>query len=184
MPDLVAWATEQVDLRLSPLGRRAEHVRSAGALAAEIATTVVGEQAGTLVAATLLHDIGYAPELALTGFHPMDGARFVQDHGLSELASLVAHHTGARHEAKLRGLNGFLAEYPFEDSRLHRALTYCDLVTAPDGRRTTVAKRVAEIVRRYGSGHVVSRSALLSLPTFLAIEAEIDALISRATVRG
>lgn len=160
------------------------HVQSAGALAADIGTAVVGEQFETLIAATLLHDIGYAPELATTGFHPLDGARFVREHGHVEVASLVAHHTGARHEARLRGLDEFLAEYPFEDSRLHRAVTYCDLVTGPDGQRTTVAERVAEIVRRYGKGHVVSRSAALSLPAFLEIEAEIGALIRHPTTRA
>ncbi len=31
-----------------------------------------------LVAAAYLHDIGYAPELAITGFHPLDGARHLR----------------------------------------------------------------------------------------------------------
>jgi hypothetical protein len=30
-----------------------------------------------LVSAALLHDIGYAPDLAMTGFHPLDGARYL-----------------------------------------------------------------------------------------------------------
>jgi hypothetical protein len=28
-----------------------------------------------LVAAAILHDVGYAPDLATTGFHPLDAAR-------------------------------------------------------------------------------------------------------------
>lgn len=31
-----------------------------------------------LVAAAWLHDIGYAPELRDTGFHPLDGARHLE----------------------------------------------------------------------------------------------------------
>jgi len=34
-----------------------------------------------LVAAAWLHDIGYAPGLAVTGFHPLDGARFLRRAG-------------------------------------------------------------------------------------------------------
>ena len=35
-----------------------------------------------LVAAAWLHDIGYAPELVETGFHPLDGARYLRREGL------------------------------------------------------------------------------------------------------
>lgn len=52
-----------------------------------------------LVVAALLHDIGYAPELATTGYHTLDGARFIGAHGEPNVASLVAHHTDARREA-------------------------------------------------------------------------------------
>ena len=85
--------------------------------------------------AALLHDIGYAPELALTGFHPLDGARFCRDAGLPEIASLVAHHTGARNESRLRDQPELLREFPFHDSLLHRALSYCDLTTGPGGEQ-------------------------------------------------
>jgi len=36
----------------------------------------------TLVCADWLHDIGYAPALVATGFHPLDGARFLESVGL------------------------------------------------------------------------------------------------------
>ncbi len=146
--------------------------------AAEIGPAVVGDQAETLIAAALLHDIGYAPELAVTGFHPLDGARFVRDQGHPRIASLVAHHSGARNEAALRGLTGLMDEFPFEDSRLYRALSYCDMTTGPDGVRTHVVDRVSEIVDRYGSEHVVSHAARMNLPGFLAIEAEIESLMA------
>ena len=140
-----------------------------------------------LVPAALLHDVGYAPSLAVTGFHPLDGARFVRDAGFLELASLVAHHTGARNEAALRGIPELLDEFPFEDSLMQRALTYCDLTTGPTGMPTNVRDRVDEICQRYGADHVVSRAALIGLPEFLEIEAEIESLMgvsgSRASRR-
>jgi hypothetical protein len=44
-----------------------------------------------MVMAAWLHDIGYAPELAVTGFHPLDGARFLRRAGADgQVVSLVA----------------------------------------------------------------------------------------------
>ena len=57
-----------------------------------------------LIAAAYLHDIGYAPELEDTGFHPLDGARWLRAQGQERLACLVAHHSGAWFEAEARGL--------------------------------------------------------------------------------
>ncbi|GHE88447.1 hypothetical protein GCM10018772_10160 [Streptomyces fumanus] len=56
---------------------------------------VLGKNAGLLVVAAPLHDVGYAPALAATGFHPLDGARFFRDErGADErLARLVANHS-------------------------------------------------------------------------------------------
>jgi hypothetical protein len=36
------------------------------------------------MSAVLLHDIGYAPDLVITGFHPLDGARFLRGIGGSD----------------------------------------------------------------------------------------------------
>ena len=175
----IDWAAEVSAEMLAPLGRRWLHVQAVGARARDISTTLFRSagEAEMLVAAAYLHDIGYAPELATTGFHPLDGARFVRDSGWPELASLVAQHTGARNEALLRGID-LLEEFSFEDSMLYRALTFCDLTTGPDGKRTIVDDRVAEIVTRYGRDHVVSRSILMGVPEFKAIELEIEQLLS------
>ena len=178
MDPRMEWALEQVDLRLTALGRRHAHSRAVAARAAVVGPAVVGPGAPKLVLAGLLHDVGYAPELAATGFHPLDGARFLREQGNVEIAQLIAHHTGARNEAKLRSLPELEDEFPFTDSLLQRALTYCDLTTDPDGRRTNVIDRVEEIVRRYGEDHVVSRGIQIGLPEFLAIEDEIEAIIN------
>jgi len=41
------------------------------------AAPLFGADGELLVAAALLHDIGYAPDLVDTGFHPIDGARYL-----------------------------------------------------------------------------------------------------------
>ena len=161
--DVVSWARSTSDSMLRPLGRRWSHVQQVAALGAQIGPAF-GADEEKLVAACLLHDIGYAPELSVTGFHPLDGARFVRAQGHEDLARLVAHHSGARYEAVLRDVPGFEDEFPFDDSDLDKALTYCDLTTGPDGMRMNFRDRVAEIVARYGPDHVVSKAITGCLP--------------------
>jgi HD superfamily phosphodiesterase len=58
-----------------------------------------------LVTAAWLHDIGYVPELAETGFHPRDGARYLRRVGAGgQVVSLVAYHSWAQIEADVGGL--------------------------------------------------------------------------------
>ncbi len=113
-----------------------------------------------LVSAAWLHDIGYAPDLVETGFHPLDGARFLR--GIrtdNRLVRLVAHHSCAVHEARVRGLAGvLLAEFEPEQSATYDALVYCDLTTGPDGESLTYAARIDEIRQRYGPDHEVTRA--------------------------
>jgi HD superfamily phosphodiesterase len=71
-----------------------------------------------LIAAAYLHDIGYAPTLARTGFHPLDGAVHLRELGEERLAGLVAHHSGAETEARLRGLAGQLVQLSASGRRL------------------------------------------------------------------
>jgi len=176
MEPLGDWVSSQAEARLAPLGARWIHVQSVAEQARRVAT-LTGVDLELLVSAAFLHDIGYAQELAVTGFHPLDGARFVRDAGFPELARLVAHHTGARNEGALRGLPELVAEFPFQDSLEQRVLTYCDLTTGPTGNPTNVRDRVDEICARYGPDHVVSKAALIGLPEFLEIEREIELLI-------
>ncbi|MEV7770970.1 HD domain-containing protein [Kitasatospora sp. NPDC086791] len=120
---------------------------------------VLGQKAGLLVCAALLHDVGHAPRLAATGFHPLDGARFLRDvHGADDqLTRLVANHSFALLEAEERGLRETMeAEFPLlENPRLVDSLVWCDMTTTPDGGPTTAEARVAEILGRYGTGSVV-----------------------------
>jgi hypothetical protein len=156
-------------------------VQSVARLASRIAVVVPGDET-VLVSAAYLHDIGYAPELALTGFHPLDGARFLRTAGHERHARLVAHHTNARGEALLRGITDYEEEFPFEDSLVTRAVTYCDFSTDPEGKPVSLEMRVAEIVERYGSEHVTARAIAAGVPEFEEIRAEIDARLAAVGV--
>jgi len=63
----------------------------------------------------------------------------------------------AAREAELRGLGRELADFEDERGAVRDALWYCDAVTGPDGQRLDPEERWAEVERRYGRDHVVSR---------------------------
>ena len=132
--------------------------------------SVLGADADLLEAAARLHDIGYAPRLAATGLHQLDGARYLRDarHADAMLCRLVAHHSCAIIEAGERGLADVL-RYEFDPAPdvLASVLTCCDMTTSPDGEPVRVDRRLAEIHDRYGSGHLVSRSIQGATPMIL-----------------
>ena len=155
------WAEEIArGLLETSLPRRWAHTQGVAAKARSLAP-VLGKDADLIEAAAWLHDIGYSADLVGTGFHPLDGARYLRDAWRASplLCRLVANHTGALIEAEERGLAAQLAaEFPAVDGVLSDALTFCDVTTDPYGRPTTVEERLAEIHARYGPGHLVSRS--------------------------
>lgn len=137
------------------LPRRWQHVQGVARQGARIADSI-GTEGDTLVAACWLHDIGYAPSIAATGFHPLDGAMFLQAEGWDErICALVAHHSCAIREAGLRGLDSATAKFADEHSALRDALWYCDMTTSPDGDAVSIDTRLSEILARYGKGSVV-----------------------------
>jgi putative nucleotidyltransferase with HDIG domain len=160
MKNQALWA-ERLARKLleDPLPRRWAHVRGVAAQARSLAP-MLGDDADLLEAAAYLHDIGYAPDLAKTGFHPLDGARYLRDveHADPRLCNLVAHHSCAGIEAEERGLADDLArEFPRVDVVLEDALAYCDMTTTPTGQVVSVQDRLSEIVERYGPGDIVTR---------------------------
>ena len=119
----------------------------------------------TLVDAAWLHDVGYAPSLKGTGFHPLDGARYLAAERFPDrLVRLVAHHTGAMYEAEERGLSAELAQYEREDGPLLDALTCADLTTGPAGEAYTFDERIDEILTRYGPDSPVHRAITRARP--------------------
>ena len=163
---------------------RWQHVIGVAAWAKEVSSQLDGVS-GVLIEAAWLHDIGYAPQLALTGFHPLDGARFLGSEGFDDrVARLVAHHSYARVEADLRGLGKTLdEEFPREESRTADALCYCDMTTDPNGDRVDVSNRLAEIRARYGPGDVVTQFVVRAEPEIVATVRRVEGLLHAAQPR-
>ncbi|MCQ4081134.1 HD domain-containing protein [Streptomyces sp. RB6PN25] len=163
----VSWARDLARRLLEePLPRRWAHSQGVAARA-ESLTPILGEDAELVEAAAWLHDIGYSPAIAKTGFHPLDGARYLRDIERADvrLCNLVAHHSCALIEAEERSLDRELsAEFSFEDEHLVEALIYCDMTTTPHGDETSTEERLREILSRYGPGHVVTRSIERAAP--------------------
>ena len=170
MNTLASWAQQLARALLQEtLPRRWAHVQGVAAWARGLAP-VLGADADLLEAAAWLHDIGYAPGLATTGLHQLDGARYLRDaqHADAMLCRLVAHHSCAIIEAGERGLADVLShEFDPAPYVLSSVLTCCDLTTSPDGEPVLVGRRLAEIRDRYGSGHLVSRSIQRATPMIL-----------------
>lgn len=125
-----------------------------------------------VVSAAWLHDIGYAPTFADTGFHPLDGARYLRAQGWEdEICRLVAHHTDAAKHADAEGLAGQLrTEFAEVNGLAQDVLWTADATTGPSGERLTLDGRIAEISNRYGSDHPITERMTASRP---ALEAAI-----------
>jgi HD superfamily phosphodiesterase len=176
--DIATWSRNEAQRVLRSLGPRWGHTLGVAERADEIGGVVPIEDRPTLVAAAYLHDIGYAGELAQTGFHPLDGAIWLRARRLERLAGLVAHHSGARFEAAARGYAERLEDFPEEQSAVADALTYCDLTTGPHGQRTNVASRLDEIEVRYGPASLVAQAISAAADTLGAAVARTEARLA------
>jgi len=172
--DLIGLARGLAAERLTDVPRRWDHVRGVAEEAARIAPRIAPADSEAIVAAAWLHDIGYAPTIAATGFHPVDGAAFARVNGLPELVvSLIAHHTGADAEAAERGLVAALGEFAPPPSDVLDVVTFADLTTSPDGGPVSAEDRVAEILSRYGPQDPVHAAVSRSAPELLASVARV-----------
>lgn len=177
----VAKATARALLVEQPARRR--HSAVVASRAELLASGIGTDDRRTVVAAAWLHDVGHASRLQSTGLHALDGARFLESRFPPRIVALVAHHSGARHEAQLRGLGENLDGYPRERSRVADLLTYCDLTTGPNGEHVDVAARFADVERRYGTDHVVTQALYLARPEINLAVARVECDLS-ATATG
>jgi putative nucleotidyltransferase with HDIG domain len=173
---LELWAKAQAERLIAPLGDRWTHVQAVAAKARSLAALLSAEDADLLVAAALLHDVGYAPSLNRLGFHAVDGAMFLRAQGHERLARLVAHHSGARFEAQERDLVEELAAFPVEDGQVMDALTFADMTTGPAGQPMTLEERIEEVQRRYPPDDPVHRAIVRA-------HSELQAAIDRTRQR-
>lgn len=103
------------DLLRNELPNRWWHSVCASAQAEKLRPVLSPSGGPKVVTAALLHDIGYASACRQTGFHPIDGARYLRARGIDEeIVGLVAHHSCASCEALLRGLAEEMAEFRYQ----------------------------------------------------------------------
>ncbi|GAB3155846.1 HDIG domain-containing protein [Micromonospora sonneratiae] len=179
--ELTTTARDLAESLLSEsLPRRWQHVQAVAAKAERVSVVLDGPDRAVLVAAAWLHDIGYAAPLAHSGFHPLDGARWLRSQGVHErVVRLVAHHTCAVLEADERGLAGELvAEFAQEESATADALWYCDATTGPDGQNFDVFERLNEIRARYGPDALVTRFINRAEPEIVAAVRRTEARLA------
>lgn len=102
---LVDDARDLAEQLLAGTGSRWQHTQAVARRAEYAADAVPADDRPVLVAAAWLHDVGYAALLHRCGFHPLDAAWFLQDRDWPpSVVGLVAHHSGARFVAAVRGL--------------------------------------------------------------------------------
>lgn len=164
---------------LAPLRDRWRHTQAVAIRAEDLASAVLTGDRELLLAAAWWHDLGYAPELMVSGFHPIDGARYLAAEGYPKrLCGLVAHHSAAIFEAEERGLVDELVEWPREESPVADALWMADMTTGPCGEALEYRERLAEVLRRYEPGSIVGRAMSRARP---AIEGAIERTERRLT---
>ena len=153
LPQLVDAAADLTRYILADNPERLRHSEAVAARAKLLTAAVDDDQASFPVAAAWLHDIGYAPGLIQTGFHPIDGARHLRATGWPPrivrpcgppLRKPVRRHRAA---ARRRDRRVRLPGGPHTD-----ALTVADQTAGPNGRSMTVNERIRDMLDRHGPG--------------------------------
>lgn len=146
------------DLLSALPARRRAHTCEVGRKAESVAQLVAPWLRGELVVAATLHDIGYAHRDS--GFHALDGARFLASRGFSTIVcDLVARHSASEIEAEVRGIDlGVFDEFAVDAdlAAAHSVIAWADMTTSPTGGTVTVEDRLDEIQSRYGPESLVT----------------------------
>lgn len=160
---------------LAPETQRYQHilgvVRCMETLLAQL--DIDHERKSLLLQACYLHDIGYSDQLNHYRYHPLDGAIFAKDQGFPKpVIAAVLFHSCA-YESALKTSQELKLIYQENDPLLDHEdrlfidlVTFCDLHTSSTGEKTTLDKRVQDVVRRYGESHPVSQMMLENKPTY------------------
>jgi putative nucleotidyltransferase with HDIG domain len=150
-PQMVASAGDLTRYILYSDPGRLAHSEAVARRAVFLTLAVEPASASLLVAAAWLHDIGYAPGLGDTGYHPIDGARHLKSIGWPPaICNQVANHSGARFVAAVLELDRQLDEFHFSQDAVSDALTIADQTTGPHGEAMTVEERMSDMLRRHG----------------------------------
>ena len=154
--------------------QRRAHDLAVGELCARVAHAAkIDERTlATAVAAAYLHDVGYAASLKQTGFHPLDGARYLRSRGWDVPARLVAHHSQAHLQADILGLS--LADFPSVGGILQDLVDYADLRAGSDGKLVSVEERLRGIAKRHDPSSAPSRALDRRRPLVEALVRRIE----------
>ena len=149
---------------------RQAHSLAVGRKVAGVAGLAPAAIRADLVTAATLHDIGYGHPA--TGFHSLDGARFLAGLGFSTtVCHLVAYHSASVLEADERGIERSAYDQFAVDADLgtaHSLLWWADMTTGPTGQTVTVEDRLYEIRARYRPETVVAKFIERAWPVLLA----------------
>lgn len=144
---------------------RSKHTRTVVHLCHKIANQVNidAEAKELLIASAYLHDIGYSPVIADTGFYPYDGYIYLKENNWpDELCQLVLRHSQAH---KMGDLIPPQVERLYEqgiDSRIHniyKILCIADMMSDTNGRIVTFGERYYNILASCGKGSTVTKHA-------------------------
>lgn len=154
---------------LTDIPGRVRHSEAVAKRAAALGSTVAAADRNTLIAVAWVHDIGYADDVKQTGFHPLDGALYLQATGWPDpICALVAHHSGARYVAAVRGLGHRLETFAFVEDAMSDALTIADYTAGPDGEEISVGERIDDMLQRHGPDSPNSKAHADREPYILA----------------
>ena len=141
------------------VGSRLAHVVAVAQRAYQGMSGLTEDEGAWLLAAAWTHDVGYSPLVVETGFHPLDGARFLTRVGHpAQIVELVAYHSCASYEAEERGLTKELQHFREPVGRVFDTLVWADMTTGPSGEIMNLDERIAEILSRYAETDPVHRA--------------------------
>jgi hypothetical protein len=133
---------------LATLPERWAHTQAVARHAEEIAPVVGPHDYDLFLCAAWVLDIGYGPKARRTGWHRLDGALFLVEHGWpARIGALVAYHCEGDVIASARGLTDQLARFARQDGVVADALVYADLMSGPAGARISMKQRMEELER-------------------------------------
>jgi putative nucleotidyltransferase with HDIG domain len=154
---------------------RWRHTIAVARRAKELADAVDPGDREVLSAAAWLHDVGYSAGVADTGFHPLDGARFLDNRGWPpRLCALVAHHSGARFVARPLRLDLLLRTYRDEGSPVTDALAYAYQTVGARGEPLPIVECLADMLRRHGPGSPQAAAHHVRAPYLLAAAERVE----------
>lgn len=123
--------------------------------------------------AALLHDIGYWPPIAHTGFHPIDGARFLEQEGEQEIPRIIVGHSCSPEEGELRGFPGICSD----PGLIAKLITYWDVQVQQGGAVVSYDERLQDILARYGTESIVGQANLKAKPRIETLLMEVKQVL-------